>query len=621
MWEQSGGQRASLFWAGGAAVSTPNIHNETDSDDEWNFSTTERFDRSLATRRASAISLQGETAPRRSPSTGSNTSFAEQRKGSGQAADVDAHPRVPFKPLERLFHKDDNYNYLERSRDDFKSSDLPLRPQNQNSSIRDTMIDLGEFDTETGTAKIPDLGTIRGPQSSNIHFTFDEDEDEEGEPTLKYKASDANADRRATKDWKFPGLGSANDDENKRRATKDWKFPGLAKPAEDENSRRATKDWKFPGLQSVAEPQLPRRATKDWKFPSTVAEESVSSTQRSTAAIDPKSAEPFQSSFGAQSLQETMSAPVSPPQSTIDLGEYIPRPSTADSAPGPLSPEHDPDDPFGYEINSDAGPGNRYSYHKQSRSEPTTLENNMSSSYDVRNPSNDSDGRSLPSRHEKYDAYDSEDSDAQDGSNDDREDYQAKSAWKRRFYSEWTDADLFNPNESVSKHGKAGQRARDLESRLPRHRHHTNGQRHSNDTEGPNQSRPAASPFATSARREFVIERTDDDSDAHSTCAQDDNSSHEDGESEGRVSNDAARVLKAARAHARESSEADEAAGRLLDIAGLERYVAQPAPAPPRTDVLLEGASADLMAEELERLLGGFGEGLGTVRTVLEQGM
>lgn len=233
LWERSGGQRASLFMPGGA----PELEPPRDQDhEEWNFSTTEFFEKSLTSQSK--------------PQTQSSDSHSTTDKGATQSRvnpqPAESHRRIPLKPLERLFIPDDDYNYLERGQmaNAMAPSDLPLREQNENSSRRETFIDAGDFDARTGIATIPELSSIRGNKKFGRSLR---DEDYESQGILEYQESDGD-DRRATKDWTFPDFATATESDESRRRTQDWTFPVFASTGEEPEARRQTKDWKFPSM-------------------------------------------------------------------------------------------------------------------------------------------------------------------------------------------------------------------------------------------------------------------------------------------------------------------------------------------------------------------------------------
>lgn len=238
VWERSGGQRASLFMPGGAQA--PELgHGE---EDDWNFSTTDFFKDSVAATQSTLHDYNNN---------GINSAQDTQhdRAHEPSTRKLEAHPRIPLNPLERLFNPNDNYNYLERGQrpNMVVPSDLPLREHNENSSRRETLIDAGAFDASTGIATIPDLSTIRGKQRFSRFFR---DSDDESEETMKFQESTDGETRRATKDWKFPSLSDTEATAGDRRKTQDWKFPLLNVPDESGDTRRKTKDWKFPVMTS-----------------------------------------------------------------------------------------------------------------------------------------------------------------------------------------------------------------------------------------------------------------------------------------------------------------------------------------------------------------------------------
>ena len=278
-WEKSGGQRASLFMPGGA----PMTEFSEEQDEDWNFSTTEVFDNSLA-----AI----QSAPRQSLSRSTSTS----QRG-------EAHPRIPPNPLERLFDPVDSYNYLERGQGvTMAPSDLPLREHNENSTRRETLIDAGAFDASTGIATIPDLATIRGRQRFS---RFLRDSDDESEETVKFQGGDDSA----------------------RRATKDWKFPQATLNDEDDESRRKTQDWTFPVMNANKGGDVGG---------SSLSVEGQSGVQPRPGLVHAQTAPTGVPSLATYDEDDNMA---NSPHSTIDLDDYISRPAMDPSASG-SSAEH-----------------------------------------------------------------------------------------------------------------------------------------------------------------------------------------------------------------------------------------------------------------------------------------
>ena len=249
LWERSGGQRVSLFMPGGAPVSEPS--KEEDDEEEWNFSTTDDFDMSFApaqsARRAESLS---STSVREHNSQGQNRHVVQP---------TETHRRIPLKPLERLFIADDSYNYLERGQQAnvMAPSDLPLREHNEHSTHRETLIDAGDYDPNTGIATIPDMSTIRANMKLN---RFVSDAEDEGEETIKFQETDEGVGRRATKDWKFPTFFAVSDEEQDRRKTQDWKFPTMIPTEEDDMANSSNPQAS--GTTTAPRPSLLHSATE-----------------------------------------------------------------------------------------------------------------------------------------------------------------------------------------------------------------------------------------------------------------------------------------------------------------------------------------------------------------------
>ncbi|ELR10288.1 hypothetical protein VC83_04580 [Pseudogymnoascus destructans] len=283
LWEQHGGSRKSLFMLGGAPGSSEILSPQADN--EWNFSTTVAFDQEVSRESISqdiyeAYNMQVEldasltqdtTRPsqrqkgsrRRPPpevfdlqdvinvygsSVDLSTEFAEKtsKPSRQQQARERGRRRPPPEslnpikaPLEKLFDPNTISNYEDNSRihygRDFVMpvSDLPLRERDDTAqiSIRDTMIDLGGHDIETGLSNFPDL-TIRPDReihasdtdvTDDIEYSYDDNTMHGfGRPLLSDSADNPN---RRTRDWKFPSAPAASSDVETSR------FPNTAAPA------------------------------------------------------------------------------------------------------------------------------------------------------------------------------------------------------------------------------------------------------------------------------------------------------------------------------------------------------------------------------------------------------
>jgi hypothetical protein len=214
IWEDHGGSRKSLFMLGGAQG--PTGTSTSAADVEWNFSTTAAFDQEVLRQSTpqdvfeaygKGVSLQGffsEETPR------------PTQKASRRRPPPEALARLPA-PLEKIFDPNTLSNYEDNSRNHYgrplqqPASDLPLRDDTAQTSIRDTMIDLGGHDSDTGLSNFPEMDTIK----ANRRGGREESEDE-------YIS--------ALHDFSRPALSDPADI-NPNRRTQDWKFPTMAPPA------------------------------------------------------------------------------------------------------------------------------------------------------------------------------------------------------------------------------------------------------------------------------------------------------------------------------------------------------------------------------------------------------
>jgi hypothetical protein len=290
MWEEHGGTRKSLFMLGGAQglSSEPS----TSFDDTWNFSTTAAFDQSIkkdANNRDSIIdNVYGHSG------------FLDYSEETSRPVPRSTRRRPPPEalaplraPLEKLFDPNTISNYEDNARTHYGQginpvSDLPLRDDSAQTSIRDTMIDLGGHDAETGLSSFPDMDTIKASR------TRDESEDE--------------YDTGVLHDFSRPALSDPADNLNRR--TQDWTFPSLAPPASANPEA-----GRFPGVYELQRPM-------------------VTPGSGSRPALVHHPTEPI----GMPSISNNLlpSAPGSPNRlSLIDLDLGLPepsRPSTADSS-------------------------------------------------------------------------------------------------------------------------------------------------------------------------------------------------------------------------------------------------------------------------------------------------
>jgi hypothetical protein len=346
-WLHGGGQRASLFIKGGAAVSEAPGALST-SDDEWNFSTTIDFEKRLSTILDIDIDIpeinessvfqgaEGEVTPK--AITDSTTEPQGRELTEAQKANFEARVRRGA-DLSNVFDLNKpNYEY--KTKTDFRPiqerrvSDLPLRvmAEDRPPSIASNEIDLGDFDssnyaTVAPLTKLIDASTIRAKRDdlklsressatkSTLRINISGAEDD-------YLSQEGPSDRPATQDFSFP--------------PKEWKQDTIkALPTESTDNKethskkpsgRKTMDWSFDTAMSETEKEESEPAPADdnkakkhdtmaWSFPVAMAEAEASSNP----SVTPARPAP---------MLRTSTMPVT--SSEIDAAEAdVPRPSTA----------------------------------------------------------------------------------------------------------------------------------------------------------------------------------------------------------------------------------------------------------------------------------------------------
>lgn len=346
-WLHGGGQRASLFIKGGAAVSEAPGALST-SDDEWNFSTTIDFEKRLSTILDIDIDIpeinessvfqgaEGEVTPKAIKD--STTEPQGRELTEAQKANFEARVRRGA-DLSNVFDLNKpNYEY--KTKTDFhpiqerRVSDLPLRvmAEDRPPSIASNEIDLGDFDssnyaTVAPLTKLIDASTIRAKRDdlklsressatkSTLSINISGAEDD-------YLPQEGPSDRPATQDFSFP--------------PKEWKQDTIkALPTESTDNKethskktsgRKTMDWSFDTAMSETEKEESEPALADdnrakkhdtmaWSFPVAMAEADASSNP----SVTPARPAP---------MLRTSTMPVT--SSEIDAAEAdVPRPSTA----------------------------------------------------------------------------------------------------------------------------------------------------------------------------------------------------------------------------------------------------------------------------------------------------
>ncbi|EPE05789.1 ste ste20 ysk protein kinase [Ophiostoma piceae UAMH 11346] len=267
LWEAQGGTRKSLFAPGGAqGPMLDHLSSTAMANDEWNFSTTVDFDRSVFANPDSQAAVfdvygtqvdfetgsnaggpggpggpSGPGAPggaRGGDSFGGSLNDGSFGGGNGGTFSDGATPRparmkgrrrqpppqLPAVkvPLEKVFDPNTITNYDENSREYYglppppptasgngtSNSDLPLRDDSLHSSLRESLIDLDASFDLSDTSRFADMDTIRaGPSGPRLSVDYDMSGDEGSEynrPPLSDPADLPN--NRRTQEWKFPTM-------------------------------------------------------------------------------------------------------------------------------------------------------------------------------------------------------------------------------------------------------------------------------------------------------------------------------------------------------------------------------------------------------------------------------
>ncbi|EEH11086.1 polarity-defective 6 [Histoplasma capsulatum G186AR] len=265
-WVQRGGQRVSLFNPGGAAAAEfPETQDPLDRED-WNFSTTDGFERrfsliDLDQLSASLADLENDKIPTLPEQSGD---YFDDSKGPDLSAEdkanFDERVKRGAAAMEGLFNEE-KPGYKYETKNDFVpvqqeqrfSSDLPLRTDTDRSSVTSTFIDinLGVFDSAhyaAGSAsnhppfQLADADTIRANRSSSRLMRTSTTSSDSGEFQPQH------GPRPPTMEWTFPATMQTGTD----NASHDEPGPDVEQPYED---RRDTREWIFPVMTAEEEPR------------------------------------------------------------------------------------------------------------------------------------------------------------------------------------------------------------------------------------------------------------------------------------------------------------------------------------------------------------------------------
>jgi predicted RNA-binding protein len=318
-WVDHGGIRKSLFQPGGAQrkeTDSSSDSNGVDSED-WNFSTTQAFDNRVSKRidPRDVFEAYGDNVVEFDTS---QPKVSRRRPPPRALA-----PQV--NPLMKIFDPNTISNYLPNVKTHYlpqseqysaqgpPTSDLPLRDDSDRVQIKDTMIDLGGDDMETGLSSFSDMDTLKAgnPRTSETDGY-----------TSNYQEF-----------HKAPSSDPA--DINPNRRTQDWKFPAFAPPAS-------------------ADPEISRFPPSSYELPRPVITPGVGGRP----ALLHHPTEPLGGPFGGGLLSVGPSLDRrSMAESLIDLDMGMPdtypefvRPSTANSEAGSATSEQIPSgNPFEFE--------------------------------------------------------------------------------------------------------------------------------------------------------------------------------------------------------------------------------------------------------------------------------
>jgi serine/threonine protein kinase len=251
LWESQGGDRRSLFSAGGAQAPL-DVASTVLANDEWNFSTTADFDQQVFNNGGAqdvydVYGSQVDFSQESFEDTSRPAKTKNRRRPPPQLPSVKA-------PLEKLFDPNTVSSYEDNSRAYYArpvplpTTDLPLRDDSMPSAdVRESLIDLDASLSGGDLSSFVDMDTLRAGDS-RLSLDYD----------VRYSAQYDNAP-----------LSDPADMQNNRR-TRDWKFPTMPPPASanPEMSRFPFNEGGQPPAASAARPPLFHHPTEPVAVPS-----------------------------------------------------------------------------------------------------------------------------------------------------------------------------------------------------------------------------------------------------------------------------------------------------------------------------------------------------------------
>ncbi|KAL4777349.1 hypothetical protein BDW60DRAFT_221235 [Aspergillus nidulans var. acristatus] len=366
-WSQRGGQRISLFHPGGAAAAeVPDV--ESDIDEDWNFSTTDDFERrfsviDLDQLAASLAELEQEIKdttgqPQQEPADEpAETEMTEQDK-----ANFDERVRRGAAAMEGLFDEE-KPSYKYETKNDFVPieqkapvSDLPLRTDTDRSSVTSTFIDIDipSFDSSHYAAgvttaqpfQLADADTIRANRSSGRNRSFNEGRSRSSSSEVRSSVDiqetfqPRTGPRPPTMDWKFPSFMTAPTEEPESESVPE--VDSGAETGSEPEPERIARDTLTQPL-AFAPPE--KRATMEWTFP-------VMTTSADDDHVSPRNSSSAEED-GEPSRHDTLKASDARSSNIGEPGDSdrdISRPSTSASVQSNVSTSSDTDyDPFRFD--------------------------------------------------------------------------------------------------------------------------------------------------------------------------------------------------------------------------------------------------------------------------------
>ncbi|KAK0639624.1 kinase-like domain-containing protein [Cercophora newfieldiana] len=216
LWEAQGGSRRSLFSAGGAQGFAKDDEEDQNQNDEWAFDDGDDGDDS------ELVMENPDDAQAVYDAYGLNLGVPQVAEPSAKQMRRRRLPpkNIPqFKgPLEKVFDPNTISNYGENARAFYgrqaspppPTSDLPLRDNSENSTVRESLIDLD--------------ASLGGGGDTLTRFGSDAETIKPGNRASEASFSDA---KRKTQDWTFPSMSAAVE------KPQEWTFPSMSAVVEN----------------------------------------------------------------------------------------------------------------------------------------------------------------------------------------------------------------------------------------------------------------------------------------------------------------------------------------------------------------------------------------------------